>query len=41
MTWRPGDAAAPAGRGGGGPQRMLRVAKQLREELSMLMLTEM
>ncbi len=41
MTQRPQDATAAAGRRGGGSQRMLRVAKQLREELSILMLTEM
>lgn len=41
MTFRPQDTTAAANRRGGGPQRMLRVAKQLREELSMLMLTEM
>jgi phosphoesterase RecJ-like protein len=40
VTFRAGDAtASPKGRGGS--QRLLRVAKQLREELSMLMLTEM
>ena len=41
MTFRPQDATAGANRRGGGAQRMLRIAKQLREELSMLMLTEM
>jgi phosphoesterase RecJ-like protein len=41
VTSRSQDAAAAAHRRGGGSQRMLRVAKQLREELSMLMLTEM
>jgi bifunctional oligoribonuclease and PAP phosphatase NrnA len=41
VTSRPGDATASAGRRGGGSQRLLRVARQLREELSMLMLTEM
>ncbi|HEX3605137.1 MAG TPA: ribosome-binding factor A, partial [Candidatus Dormibacteraeota bacterium] len=41
MRGRADDATAAAHRRGGGPQRMLRVAKQLREELSMLMLTEM
>ena len=41
MTFRSQDTTAAANRRGGGSQRMLRVAKQLREELSMLMLTEM
>ncbi|HEX6493554.1 MAG TPA: 30S ribosome-binding factor RbfA, partial [Candidatus Dormibacteraeota bacterium] len=41
MTFRAQDATAAGNRRGGGSQRMLRVAKQLREELSMLMLTEM
>ena len=41
MTFRAQDSTAAANRRGGGSQRMLRVAKQLREELSMLMLTEM
>jgi len=41
VTFRSQDTTAAANRRGGGSQRMLRVAKQLREELSMLMLTEM
>jgi len=41
VTFRAQDSTAAANRRGGGSQRMLRVAKQLREELSMLMLTEM
>jgi bifunctional oligoribonuclease and PAP phosphatase NrnA len=40
VSFRPADATASP-RGRGGPQRLLRVASQLREELSMLMLTEM
>ena len=40
MTFRSADATASP-RGRGGSQRLLRVASQLREELSMLMVTEM